>query len=73
MVLRLLLLAFGIVEALLPKRTVDFWMGVAAADDQEIELRPWVYTVARIEGIVIVSWVLSKWLRGTGEADESAR
>lgn len=70
MVLKPLLLGIGVVEALLPRRMVDFWMGVAAADDQEVELRPWVYTVARIEGVVIVLWVLSTWVRGRRDASD---
>lgn len=71
MVLKPLLLGIGVVEALLPRRMVDFWMGRAAAGDRDVELRPWVYTAARIEGIVIVLWVLSKWIRGTRDADAS--
>lgn len=71
MVLKPLLLGIGIVEALLPRRMVDFWMDVATAGDREVELRPWVYAAARIEGIVIVLWVLSKWIRGTRDTDAS--
>lgn len=62
MLLRFALGALGIAELLWPRRTVDFWMGLAAAGDQDVELRPWVYTVARIEGILILLWVL--WTAG---------
>lgn len=71
MVLKPLLLALGIVEAVVPRRMVDFWMDLAVADERDVEIRPWVYTVARIEGLVIVAWVIATWLRGTGTADDA--
>lgn len=58
MLLRLALAAVGVVELVWPRRTVDFWMDRAAQDD-DVELRPWVYTAARIEGVLILVWVLS--------------
>jgi hypothetical protein len=60
MLLRVALLALGVVEAAFPKRLVDFWMNLAAAGEEPVELRPWVYTVARIEGVVIVLWALRR-------------
>lgn len=60
MLARLALGAFGVVEALWPRRTVDFWMGVAVEDPTTVELRPWVYAVARIEGLLILLWVLAR-------------
>ncbi|MFC7098902.1 hypothetical protein [Halobaculum marinum] len=63
MVFKTLLLAIGLWEALKPREMVDFWMRVAAKGDQDVELRPWVYSVARLEGIVIVLWSLSRLLR----------
>ncbi|MFC7137936.1 hypothetical protein ACFQRB_18785 [Halobaculum litoreum] len=63
MVFRTLLLALGVWEALKPRQMVDFWMGIAAKGDQDVELRSWVYTLARLEGVVIVAWTLSRSLR----------
>lgn len=63
MALRLLLALLGLLEVAFPKPLVDFWMNIAAEDD-DVELRPWVYTAARIEGVVILLYVL--WRR-TGE------
>ncbi|MFC7068541.1 hypothetical protein [Halobaculum lipolyticum] len=63
MVFKTLLLAVGLLEVLKPRALVDFWMGVAAKGDQEIELRGWVYTVARLEGVVILLWTLSRLRR----------
>lgn len=58
MLLRLALAAVGVVELVWPRRTVDFWMDLAAQDD-DVELRSWVYTAARVEGVLILVWVLS--------------
>lgn len=58
MLVRLALGALGLVELLWPRRTVDFWMGLATEDGEAVELRPWVYTAARVEGVLILLWVL---------------
>jgi len=65
MVLRLLAFAFGLAELLAPRRLVDFWMGLATADD-DVELRPWVYTAARIEGVFLLLWAVR-----AGKSDDS--
>ncbi|MGQ4555249.1 hypothetical protein [Halobellus sp. GM3] len=57
MVLRAAALAFGLVELIAPRPFVNFWMDLAAADD-DVELRSWVYTAARLEGVVLVLWAL---------------
>lgn len=57
MVLRVLALVVGLLELLAPRRLVDFWMGLATKDG---ELRPWVYTAARVEGVVLVLWALRR-------------
>lgn len=63
--LRTILLGIGIVEALFPRQFVDYWMDlVVDAPDEPITLKPWIYTAARIEGILIVLWVLSKRVGG---------
>ena len=67
MVFRTLLLAVGLIELLVPRQMVDFWMKLAAADG-DVELKPWVYTVARIEGALIVLWALRR-SRGSGETE----
>jgi len=57
MPIRTFLLVVGLLELLAPRKTVDFWMKLAAKEG-EVELRPWVYTVARLEGVIIVLWLL---------------
>ena len=69
MVVRLALLAIGLLEALYPRRVVDFWMNLAA-EEGDVQLRPWVYRVARLEGVVIVLWVLARRGRARGERAE---
>lgn len=65
MAFRLLLALLGLLEVALPKPLVDFWMNLATEDDDDVELRPWVYTAARIEGALILLYVL--WRRKAGE------
>lgn len=60
MLLRSVLFVLGIVELLAPRQFVDFWMAVAATDDSDVELRPWVYTAARIEGLLVLLWVVRR-------------
>jgi len=67
MAIRLLLFALGLAELLAPKKVVDFWMNLATTES-DVELRSWVYTVARLEGLVIVLWVLAA---GRGDATEA--
>ncbi|AUG48510.1 hypothetical protein BVU17_13615 [Haloarcula taiwanensis] len=65
MVLRLTLLALGVLELLRPRKVVDFWMGLATTEADDIDLRPWVYSAARVEGALLVLWVLRQ--RRSGE------
>jgi hypothetical protein len=69
MALRLLLAVIGLLELVFPQRVVDFWMGLAT--DEPVELRRWVYTAARIEGLVLLLWVVTR-ARSPSEAEESA-
>ena len=57
---RTVLLVVGLLELIAPRRMVDFWLDLAVTPDSEVELRPWVYTVARLEGLVIVLWALRR-------------
>ena len=59
MLLRLALGALGLAELLWPRRTVDWWMGLAVENPSAAEVRPWVYAAARLEGVVLLLWVLA--------------
>jgi hypothetical protein len=65
MLLRAGLLALGLVELLRPKRVVDFWMNLATTGD--VEVRRWVYAAARLEGLCLVLWAVT---RGRGGSDD---
>lgn len=69
MLLRLALGLLGLVEVLWPRRTVDFWMDLATDGGEAVELRPWVYTAARVEGVLILLWVFGT--AGRGRSRES--
>lgn len=60
MLSRLALGVLGFVELVWPRRTVDFWMRLAARDGEDVELRPWVYTAARVEGVLLLLWALTR-------------
>jgi len=58
--IRPLVVAVATLELLFPRRVVDFWMDLAVTPDSDVELRPWVYTAARLEGLVILAWALAR-------------
>ncbi|MDQ2073563.1 hypothetical protein ACODNH_08900 [Haloarcula sp. NS06] len=60
MAFRLALMALGVLELLRPRKVVDFWMGLAATNGDEVDLRPWVYSAARVEGALLVLWALQR-------------
>ncbi|MFB6101358.1 MAG: hypothetical protein ABEJ73_02200 [Haloplanus sp.] len=61
MLVRLAALVLGVAELLRPRRVVDFWMDLAAEGD--VTIRSWVYTAARIEGILLVLWAVRRLRR----------
>lgn len=63
MILRRALGILGVIELLAPRRLTDFWMGLAARNGDEVVLRPWVYATVRLEGAVILLWVLTRGRR----------
>ncbi|MFB6079709.1 MAG: hypothetical protein ABEJ81_01725 [Haloferacaceae archaeon] len=69
MLLRLAALVLGAIELIAPRPVVDFWMGLATADDRDVTLRPWVYTAARVEGVVLLAWALRRCTRSGSDAD----
>jgi hypothetical protein len=51
-----LLSLLGVVELLFPRRLVDFWMRFLVEDGEDVTVRPWAYSLVRLEGIVILLW-----------------
>ncbi|KTG30268.1 hypothetical protein [Haloferax profundi] len=68
--IRGLLAVFGIVELLFPDQLVDALTRVAYEDGDEMTAKPWVTTVARIEGAVFVFLALFVVGRRCGSDDE---
>ena len=60
MALRLALAALGVAELVWPRRFVDFWMGLAARSGEDVDLRSWVYTAARLEGALLLAWAVAR-------------
>ncbi|MFC4406862.1 hypothetical protein [Haloarchaeobius iranensis] len=67
MLVRTLLGLLGLAELLAPRRFVDFWMRLATTSE-DVELRRWVYTAARLEGLAILLWLLTRGDDDSGEA-----
>jgi hypothetical protein len=59
MLLRIAALILGLLELVRPRQVVDFWMNLAT-DEEDVSLRPWVYTAARIEGVFLVLWAVRR-------------
>ncbi|WP_435347972.1 hypothetical protein [Haloarchaeobius sp. HRN-SO-5] len=70
MLLRTALAVLALVEVVAPRRLVDFWMRLATKND-DVELRSWVYTAARAEGVLILLWLLTRGRDETGAEPEA--
>lgn len=54
------LMLLGVVEVFFPRQLVDFWMGWLVEDGEEVTVRPWAYSLVRLEGLIIILWVVTK-------------
>lgn len=54
MILRTVAALFGIVEMLLPKKVIEKTMDFITVGEPEYEFKSWVYTLTRLEGVVIL-------------------
>jgi hypothetical protein len=64
MLLRIAALILGLLELVRPRQVVDFWMNLAT-DEEDVSLRPWVYTAARVEGVFLVLWAVRRLRSGS--------
>ncbi|MFC4359878.1 hypothetical protein ACFO0N_18180 [Halobium salinum] len=60
MVLGLALALLALAELFAPKRVVEFWLRVAVSNPDTVEVRPWLYALARLEGVVILLWLVRR-------------
>lgn len=67
-----LFVLLGLVELLFPKRVVDAATRLAYETPDDVEVRPWLYTAARVEGVVFLLLALWRFSRCRGgDATES--
>ncbi|WP_435358969.1 hypothetical protein [Haloarchaeobius sp. DFWS5] len=67
---RALVFCLGLIEFLFPKRFVDFWTRVAYETPEEFEVKRWVVTSARLEGLLFVLLALVGMKRGPSADSE---
>jgi hypothetical protein len=67
--LRTLAALLGLLELLFPKQLVDFGTRLAYETPDEIDVKPWVYTAARVEGFVLILFALGKLGGSCGDGD----
>lgn len=48
----------GLIELLAPKQVANFWLATCCKNSEEIELRSWIGTAVRIEGLMLLGWAL---------------
>lgn len=54
MVIRIVLAVLGVLELLFPRRLTDYVMDVTTVGETTYEYKPWVYNLARLEGLVFI-------------------
>jgi hypothetical protein len=54
MVIRIVLAVLGVLELLFPRRLTDYVMDVTTVGEATYEYKPWVYNLARLEGLVFI-------------------
>ena len=57
MLLRAVLGLIGLVELIAPRRFARFWVNRCCENPDEVELKSWVITAIRLEGVAILAWV----------------
>jgi hypothetical protein len=54
MLIRIVLAVFGVLELFFPRQLIDYMMDVTTTRETTYEFKPWVYKVARLEGLAFV-------------------
>lgn len=58
MLLRSIVALVGIIELLAPRSFANFWLRLGVKNPEDVELRPWVTRIVRLEGLVLLGWVV---------------
>ena len=61
MKLRTALAVIGLIELIAPRRFLNLWIRLCFTNPDEVEVRSWVPTAVRLEGLALVAWVA--WTR----------
>lgn len=54
MLIRIALAVFGVLELFFPRQLIDYIMDVTTTGETTYEFKPWVYKVARLEGLALI-------------------
>jgi len=54
MLIRIALVVFGVLELFFPRQLIDYMMDVTTTGETTYEFKPWVYKVARLEGLALI-------------------
>lgn len=73
MILRSIIGLVGAIQLLAPRRVTRFWLARCCRNPEEIEVKPWVLALVRLEGLVLIGWVLWKSREDIAEATGSDR
>ena len=69
---RIALAAIALVEVLLPKTVAQFVVGLLVKNPEDVELRGWVPTLIRMEGLLVLGYLLWRSRDEVAELRESA-
>ena len=58
MLIRVVIAALGLLEALAPRRVANVFLSIACTNPEDVELRPWVIHCIRLEGLALIGYVL---------------
>lgn len=72
MILRTIVGVIGVLEVVAPRRVVSSLLGLCCRDADEIEVRSWVVTAVRLEGLLLVGLVLWQSRDALGEMTRPA-
>ena len=70
MLLRTIVALVGFIELVAPRRFAQFWVRLTCKDPEDVELRRWVVTSIRLEGVALLGWAI--WQHTNAMEDERA-
>lgn len=71
MILRTIVAILGVAQLLAPRRVARFWLARCCRNPEDVELRRWVIAAVRLEGLLMIGWVLWQSREQLSEATDS--